>query len=72
MSLSPAHPKVYHITHVSNLRPIVADGVLRSDAAIDANGGPAQLIGMSTIKNRRLHDIRVTTHPDTKVGDYVP
>jgi len=29
-------------------------------------------IGMTEIKRRRLVDIQVPCHPDTKVGDYVP
>lgn len=72
MSPIPAHPKIYHITHVSNLGAIFADGLLRSDAAIAAQGGPTQVIGMSSIKQRRLEDREVTAHPGTKVGDYVP
>jgi len=67
----PARPKIYHITHVSNLVPITAQGELLSDATIVAQGGPAVTIGMSTIKMRRLH-LPVDCHPGDKVGDYVP
>jgi hypothetical protein len=72
MTLPPAHPKIYHITHVDNLAAIVADGVILSDAAMIARGGPAQSIGMSGIKQRRLTELGVSPHPETKVGDYVP
>ena len=72
MSPRPAHPKLYHITHVDNLRAIVAEGMLLSDAAMIAGGGPVQAIGMLTIKRRRVRELEVVTRPGTKVGDYVP
>ncbi len=72
MSLVPAQPKIYHITHVDNLPAIVRKGVLLSDAAIAARGGPNVTIGMSEIKRRRIKEIVVSCHPETKVGDYVP
>jgi len=68
---TPAHPKIYHITHVSNLASIVANGRLRSDALMVAAGGPQQAIGMSTIKTRRLH-LPVRCHGGDMVGQYVP
>ncbi len=72
MSTPPARPKLYHITHVDNLRPIAAAGELLCDAAILARGGPAQAIGMSAIKRRRVEELEVGCYPGTKVGDYVP
>ncbi len=72
MTTPPARPKLYHITHVDNLRDIVADGGLLSDAAMLARGGPRQAIGMSGIKRRRVEELDVDRHPGTKVGDYVP
>jgi len=57
MTTPPARPKLYHITHVDNLRKIVADGELLSDAAMIARGGPAQAIGMSGIKRRRVEEL---------------
>ena len=71
MSVPPAHPRIYHITHVDNLASIVADEGLTSDAAMIARGGPATVIGMSTIKQRRLR-LPVDCHPGDFVGDYVP
>ena len=72
MTLPPARPKIYHITHVENLSRIVADGALLCDADIIARGGPAAAIGMSRIKKRRVESLEVDCHPGTKVGDYVP
>jgi ssDNA thymidine ADP-ribosyltransferase, DarT len=71
VSEPPARPQIYHITHVENLASIIADGGLISDAAMIARGGPAAVIGMSTIKQRRLH-LPVECHPGDFVGDYVP
>jgi len=68
----PKRPKVYHITHVDNLPLIVADGGLVCDRTILERGGPARAIGMSSIKERRVRELTVRTHPDTRVGDYVP
>src|SRR5262249_56480745 len=64
-------PKIFHITHVDNLRSIVAAGELLSDASMIARGGPQSGIGMSTIKQRRLA-LPVTCHASDHVGDYVP
>ena len=72
MSTPPPRPKLYHITHANNLPGIVFDGRLLSDAAMIARGGPAQTIGMSGIKRRRVEQLDVPCHPGTKVGDYVP
>jgi len=68
----PRNPKIYHITHVDNLPGIITAGGLLSDARIVAHGGPAQLIGMSSIKRRRIEELEVPCHPGTKVGEYVP
>ena len=67
----PARPKIYHITHVANLAGIVAGGQLLSDATMIDQGGAAVTIGMSVIKQRRLH-LPVRCHPGDKVGQYVP
>jgi ssDNA thymidine ADP-ribosyltransferase, DarT len=68
----PDTPKIYHITHVENLARIVADGELVSDSEIVRRGGPAQAIGMSGIKKRRIEELDVPCHTGTRVGDYVP
>jgi len=71
MSPAPPQPKIYHITHVDNLPSIIADGGLVSDAAMIARGGPAAVIGLSAIKQRRLQ-LSVDCRPGDCVGDYVP
>lgn len=71
MSPAPARPKIYHITHVDTLASIIADGMLISDREIANRGGPPVVIGMSTIKARRL-TLPVGCHSGTMVGDYVP
>lgn len=72
MTEPSARPRLYHITHVDNLPGIVADGKLLSDRSIQARGPAVQVIGMSAIKQRRIEEITVSCHPDTRVGDYVP
>lgn len=72
MTTPPTHPKLYHITHIENLPSIVAEGELLTDAEMIARGGPAETIGMSAIKRRRVDRLEVACHPGTKVGDYVP
>lgn len=49
MSRVPPNPKIYHITHVSNLDSILSNGGLSSDAVILRTGGPALTIGMSAV-----------------------
>jgi hypothetical protein len=68
----PAQPKIFHITHLDNLARIASAGCLWSDAGRIANGQDCALIGMSTIKRRRLEELEVACHPGTKVGEYVP
>ena len=68
----PAHPKIYHITHVRNLPQIVRGGVLWSDAKRIELGLKCDVVGMSHIKRRRLEEIEVDCHAGTHVGDYVP
>jgi hypothetical protein len=72
MTVPPAKPKVYHITHVDNLGAIVQGGGLVCDRDMAQRGGPNQTIGMSAIKRRRIEKLEVACHPGTKVGDYVP
>jgi hypothetical protein len=71
VSTPPSQPKIYHITHVDNLRSIIAEGGLVSDAEMIRRGGPPAAIGMSSIKQRRIH-LQVACHPGQQVGDYVP
>lgn len=72
----PAQPKLYHIVHVDRLRSIVADEHLWCDremlsrATQSAETGTT--IGMSRIKQRRLNELKLASHPDLFVGDCVP
>jgi len=68
----PTDLKVYHITHIDNLPGIIATGGLLSDAQALECKGPAQVIGMASIKRRRIEELEVSCHPGTKVGEYVP
>ncbi|NJN30209.1 MAG: DUF4433 domain-containing protein [Synechococcales cyanobacterium RM1_1_8] len=72
MTLVPDRPKIYHITHLDNLPSIAASTGLVSDAQRIASNLSCSLVGMSTIKQRRLEEIAVTCHPTTTVGQYVP
>jgi ssDNA thymidine ADP-ribosyltransferase, DarT len=72
MASVPSSPKIYHITHIDNLPNIVSTMKLVSDANRIASGMTCSLVGMSNIKQRRLDEIEVPSHPGTKVGQYVP
>jgi hypothetical protein len=72
MASVPAHPKIYHITHVDNLPSIATSMELVSDANRIDSGLSCSVVGMSTIKQRRLEEIEVACHAGTKVGQYVP
>jgi hypothetical protein len=67
----PAHPKIYHIAHVDRLPSIIADEALWCDRRIVARAAAGTVIGMGSIKQRRL-TLPVRPHPGTYVGDYVP
>ena len=71
MTPAPDRPKIYHITHEENLPAIIAAGGLWSDTVMTQRGGPAESIGMSNIKQRRL-TLPVKCHPPDMVGEYVP
>ena len=68
----PAEPKIYHIVHVDRLPSIIADGWLWCDADIARCSPPGTTIGMNGIKQRRLNELTLNSHPDLHVGDCVP
>jgi hypothetical protein len=68
----PARPKIYHIVHVDRLASIVNDGNLWSDAVLVAERRGGTVIGMHDIKERRLNELHLTSHPDLYVGQCVP
>ena len=72
MTKPPPTPKIYHITHLDNLPRILSEGALLSDRLMEGRQGPTQGIGMTAIKQRRLNEILVPSHPGTTVGDFVP
>jgi ssDNA thymidine ADP-ribosyltransferase, DarT len=61
---------LYHITDVSNLESIIADGALRSDVGL-ANVSH-QVIGYGNIKQRRMTEYRVPCCGNRFVGEFVP
>lgn len=68
----PARPKLYHIAHVDRLPSIVADGQLWCDREVLRRAMSGTTIGMNTIKQRRLNELRLHSHPALFVGDCVP
>lgn len=68
----PTQPKIYHIVHVDRLRSIIADGYLWCDAEVVRRSSSGTTIGLGRIKQRRLYDLTLTSHPDLHVGDCVP
>ena len=73
MSLpTPDRPKIYHIIHVDRLASVVAADGLWCDAEVDRRKPPGTTIGMNNIKQRRLRELTLTSHPDLHVGDCVP
>ena len=68
----PAHPKIYHIVHVDRLPSIITDQVLWCDAEIVRRAPNGTTIGMNGIKQRRLNELTLTSHPNLHVGDCVP
>jgi hypothetical protein len=72
VSSVPSHPKIYRIVHVDRLSSTLADGCLWCDAEIDRRAPPGTTIGMSTIKQRRLQELTLDSHPDLFVGGCVP
>jgi len=68
----PEQPKIYHIVHVDRLASIIASGSLLSDAQVIAQQVGGTTIGMNAIKQRRLQELVLTSHPDLYVGQCVP
>jgi hypothetical protein len=64
----PAQPKIYHIVHVDRLTSILSSNGLLCDAQNTAG----TTIGMSTIKQRRLNELTLNSHPGLYVGQCVP
>lgn len=69
---APPQPKIYHIVHADRLASIVADGFVWCDAEVLRRAPAGTTIGMSSIKQRRLNELRLRSHPELHVGDCVP
>lgn len=69
---TPAQPKIYHICHVDRLQSIVQNDGLFSDAKVVELGLSGTVVGMSNIKQRRLTELRLDSHPSLFVGQCVP
>ncbi len=69
---APANPKLYHIIHVDRLPSVIANGHLWCDAEVQRRSPPGTTIGMNSIKQRRLQELRLSSHPALLVGDCVP
>jgi len=69
---TPAAPKIYHILHVDKLSSVIADGKLWCDAEIERRKPAGTIIGMNSIKQRRLSELMLTSHPSLFVGGCVP
>ncbi len=68
----PTQPKIYHIVHVDRLPSIIADDCLWCDAEVVRRAPLGTAIGMGHIKQRRLRELTLTSHPELYVGDCVP
>ncbi len=68
----PANPKIYHIVHLDRLTSIISEGRLWCDAEVIQRTDIGTTIGMSSIKGRRLTELRLTSHPGLFVGQCVP
>ncbi|MFW0884363.1 DUF4433 domain-containing protein [Candidatus Acidulodesulfobacterium sp. H_13] len=70
--MTPNNPKIYHILHVDKLSSVVNSGGLLSDAKVITQGLGGTVIGMNSIKKRRLEELTFTTYPNLYVGECVP
>jgi hypothetical protein len=68
---TPEEPKIYHIVHVDRLASIIAGG-LWCDAEVVHRAQPGTTIGMNAIKQRRLTELTLASHPGLFVGQCVP
>lgn len=72
MPVPPAQPKIFHIVHVDRLASILGSNGLLCDAQIIAQNATGTTIGMNTIKQRRLNELTLDSHPGLYVGQCVP
>lgn len=65
-------PSIYHIVHLDNLESIFNDRFIYSYKHMIQREGSWVDIGMNHIKERRLYQRRLTSHPGLYVGECVP
>ncbi len=70
--MMPANPKIYHIVHIDRLASIIQAGSLWCDAIIAGQNPAGTMIGMNSIKERRLHELTLDSYPNLHVGECVP
>jgi hypothetical protein len=63
----PEHPKIYHILHLDRLKSVIAEGLL-SDEQISVRDDAGTMIGMSSIKRRRLCELALEKPPRSACG----
>lgn len=68
----PQNLKIYHIVHVDRLKSIIEQECLWCDAEINKKNLPGTEIGMNKIKQRRLNELMLKSHPGLYVGQFVP
>lgn len=67
----PTQPKIYHIAHIDRLPSIIVNNCLWSDAEVNARNPQGTVIGMNSIKQRRL-TLPLSSRLGLNVGDCVP
>lgn len=68
----PSRPKIYHLLHVDKLSSVIAEGCIWSDAQVRTRRLGGTAVGLTDIKDRRLHANRLNSHPDLYIGQCVP
>jgi len=68
----PVNPKIYHIMHLDRLTSVVEEQALLCDSAVVRRSLGGTTIGMTSIKKRRLEELRLSSYPDLFVGSCVP
>lgn len=70
--VDPSKTRIYHITDVSNLEAIFAEGALILDALARKRAPSTTVIGYAHIKDRRLAQYRIACCGNRFVGEFVP
>lgn len=68
----PDKPSIYHIVHVDRLASIISDDVLWCEQEVVDRKIGGTTIGMNSVKQRRLTELTLDSHPELYVGGCVP